>query len=162
MMQYASLDEMFTTPRVMFDVFAEPKSGTAFGTTAGSFVHVYDVARAHVDAHTREELGGARLIISTESYVTVQQYCASFHHRCRVTTEPIIPTVNAYWSLPDAERPKLPFEVPRGEPDRPVDEVRDGILKYETAEEVLGWRFQPLDVVVRDGLADVVEKLYKA
>ncbi|EJD46142.1 NAD(P)-binding protein [Auricularia subglabra TFB-10046 SS5] len=141
---YTSLDDMFTTPRILFDVFAVPKSGAALGTTAGSFVHVHDVARAHVDAHTRAELGGARLILSTASYVTVQQY------------------YDAYWSLPEPERPKLPFEVPKGEPGRPVDEVQDGILKYETAEDVLGWSFKPIDVVVRDSLADVVEKLYKA
>ncbi|EJD46141.1 NAD(P)-binding protein [Auricularia subglabra TFB-10046 SS5] len=143
--QYTSLDDMFLTPRVFFDVFASPpKSGAELGTSAGSFIHVHDVARAHVDALTREELGGKRLIISTGSYITVQQY-----H-------------DAYWSLPESERPKLPFEVAKGELPRGVHEVRDGELKYETAENALGWSFKPIEVVVRDSLADVVEKLYKA
>ena len=66
---------------------------------------------------------------------------------------------DAYWSLPESERPKLPIEVTKGDPNALK---RYTPLRWENSEEALGWSFKPLPVIVRDTLNDIAHKIYKA
>ncbi|EJD46031.1 NAD(P)-binding protein [Auricularia subglabra TFB-10046 SS5] len=141
----SSLDEIPDTPKLLVNIFADPEEATQYhGEIPMAFVHVRDVARAHVVAHTREDLGhNSRLIVSSSTTATFQQF------------------YDAYWSLPDAERPRLPFNVPRGEPGHTtVDAGIDNSYGFENAEEVLGWKFAPLTEVVRDTLGDLAPRIY--
>lgn len=138
--QFSSVDELPDTPKELYNIFARPRSGKELATSLpGPCIHVLDVARAHVDALVREELGGSRLILSLGVDVTFQDY------------------YDAYWSLPEAERPKLPFQVPKGEPQVWKGAARD---RWVNSEEELGWSYRSLGVIVRDNLSDVSQKLY--
>ncbi|EJD46140.1 NAD(P)-binding protein [Auricularia subglabra TFB-10046 SS5] len=140
--QAKSLADVTHTPRVLLDYFLHPKSGKELATSLGPCIHVHDVARAHVDAHTNEKLGNnSRLILASGHEIAFQEY------------------YDAYWSLPESERPKLPIEVTKGDPG-----ALKGIvpIRWETAEEALGWSFRPLPVIVRDTLNDIAQKIYKA
>ncbi|EJD46901.1 NAD(P)-binding protein [Auricularia subglabra TFB-10046 SS5] len=139
--QFSSVDQLPDTPKELYNVFAKPRSGKELATSLpGPCIHVLDVARAHVDALVREELGGARLILALNADVTFQDY------------------YDAYWSLPEGERPKLPFEVTKGEPQVWKAAVRD---RWVNSEEVLGWSYRSLSIMVRDNLEDIATQLYK-
>lgn len=105
-----------------------------------------DVARAHVDALSREDIkGNSRLTLASKAEVTFQDF------------------YDVYWSLPAAERPQLPFEVPKAsDAAKQSDSERARVHKFDNAEGVLGWPFAPLRVAVRDTLADIAERVYKA
>ena len=81
--QAATVDDLPETPRILFNIFAKNIGATGSPVnptdTEGAYIDVRDVARAHVDAHTRDELGGnSRLILSSKSDVTFQDYCALY------------------------------------------------------------------------------------
>ncbi|EJD46030.1 NAD(P)-binding protein [Auricularia subglabra TFB-10046 SS5] len=137
----SSLEDISGTPKLLIDIFADPKAAAQdMGDIPGAVVHVRDVARAHVAAHSREDLGNSsRLIVSSRTAATFQQF------------------YDAYWSLPNAERPRLPFDVPQGEP---VDAEAGKSYEFETAEEALGWKFASLTEMVRDTLGDLAPRIY--
>lgn len=140
----SSLNNVPDTPKLLVNIFASPED--ARGYLAGNpnaYVHVRDVARAHVAAHVREDLGhNTRLILASKSEITFQQ------------------CYNAYWSLPNAERPKVPFEVPKERSENTATPGKDRVYMFDNAEGILGWEFASLAETVRDTLADLAPRIY--
>ncbi|KZV99159.1 NAD(P)-binding protein [Exidia glandulosa HHB12029] len=139
-----SVDTLPTTPQRLLGFFANGVENV--NTFVGSYIHVEDVARAHVAVHLREDLGNnRRLLLSSTNETIGQDY------------------YDAYWSLPEDQRPKLPFPIPKGTA-RSGNFDRDGnaATKYENAEEVLGWKFIGLTETVRSTLAAIAAKVLAA
>ncbi|EJD46163.1 NAD(P)-binding protein [Auricularia subglabra TFB-10046 SS5] len=140
----SSVDDLPATPNLLINIFAAPEEASRYvGGDLISYIHVADVARAHVAAHVREDLGQySRLILSSRYKSNFQQFYA------------------AYWSLPDAERPQIPFAVPKGTRGLPGAAEIGESNTYENAEEVLGWKFASLAETIRDTLADITPRIY--
>ncbi|EJD46164.1 NAD(P)-binding protein, partial [Auricularia subglabra TFB-10046 SS5] len=145
--QASKLEQIPETPRLLLSIFTTPKAAEEY--IAGgpfAFVYVRDVARAHVDALVREAIpGNSRLILASKKEVTFQDF------------------YDAYWALPVAERPQLPFEVPKAsEAAGQALSEHTRLHKFDNAEGILGWSFAPLGVVVRETLSDIAERVYNA
>lgn len=141
----SSTDDLPATPKLLVDIFAAPEEALrSVGVDLISYIYVGDVARAHVAAHTREKLGtNSRLILSSKT----KSYFRQFH--------------DTYWSLPDAERPRLPFAVPKRQPAEISQDAGTGNANtYQNAEEILDWEFASLAETVRDSLADLAPRIF--
>ena len=153
-MQVATVDELPYSFRRLYDFFAAPDNTPDTTRFASSFIDVRDVARMHVDGTTVQAAAGKRLIASA-SPMAVQDFCA--HRRISFSAWTQVPIVDAYYSLPEDERPKVPFDVPRGEPGA-GDRVRGQLSGFSAdAFELLGWTPRGLPEVVRDSLQSMLD-----
>ncbi|KZV94640.1 NAD(P)-binding protein [Exidia glandulosa HHB12029] len=106
----------------------------------GSFVDVRDVGRIHVDASTRQDVAGRRLIAASPVPLTVQDF------------------YDAYYNLPESLRAKLPFNVPRGTPGS-GDAERGELLRFsDESQKTLGWELRTFEETVRDSLQGLVDR----
>ncbi|EJD37534.1 NAD(P)-binding protein [Auricularia subglabra TFB-10046 SS5] len=139
LLKVPSPDKLVMSLRLLRGHFAEPKLDDAsLSGFSGSWSDARDIAHAFVDAFTRTELGGKRLIQSSPTHPTVQEL------------------YDAWDAIPQAERPKLPFDVPRGKPG--VDlESRKGFPTFVTSEGEFGWKFRTLSETLKDTFASFAE-----
>lgn len=63
---------------------------------------------------------------------------------------------DAYYAIPEAKRPKFPFEVPRGKPGL-ADDAKSKFPTFVTSEDELGWRFRTLSECLEDTLQSMID-----
>ena len=69
------LEDVNMTVLRLYDFLTNPAHVVDPSVDANSYIDVRDVARLHVDATEREELGGRRLLISSHTNPAVQDIC---------------------------------------------------------------------------------------
>lgn len=133
-----SIDSLPSSVEVLWHNLTRPDLRPIPEADAESFVDVRDVARMHVDAATRPELSGGRLIAAHEVPLTYQDF------------------YDAYYAIPEHERPKIP--VPRGHPGA-GDTVRATLPRFaRDSQKKFGWELRGLVECIRDTLQSLVDK----
>ncbi|EJD47809.1 NAD(P)-binding protein [Auricularia subglabra TFB-10046 SS5] len=135
-----SPEQLNVSVRRIYDCFVKGLPEEQLKEASGWFVDVRDVARAHADAHEREDLGSKRLVVSRPENPAWQDI------------------YDAYWSAAATRRPRLPFEAPRGVPGIVPDEVRKNFATHATDEDTYGWKFRNLSTTIVDTLEGISAK----
>ncbi|KZV89650.1 NAD(P)-binding protein [Exidia glandulosa HHB12029] len=134
-----SPERLVLSMRLLFNHFAKPKTDDeTLKSFSGAFSDARDIARAYIDAFSRDDLAGKRIVLASEKHPAIQDL------------------YDAYWAIPEAKRPRWPFEVPRGKPGI-AEEAKTKFPTFVTSEPELGWRFRTLCECLEDTLQSFVD-----
>lgn len=136
------------------EYFARPQNHPKVEDFAYSFVDVRDVARAHLDSTTRPDVAGTRQLAIYPKPLAVQDLCMSCSSASSVCS--CLPD-DAFYSIAEEERPKLPFEVPRGVPGA-GDTYRAFFPTFaRTTQDTLEWPLRGLEECMRDSFQSLYD-----
>jgi len=137
--QVSSFDDLNVSFKRMYSVFARELPKEELSAFAHTYIDVRDCADVHVDALSKEELVGRRLVIGNDSLAWQDFYDAAN-------------------SLPPGSLPKLPFPIPKGVPGA-GDATRANFAQFTPeTPRMLGRKFRKLPEVVKDSLVSLKER----